>query len=184
MTARVKNMITWPLPSMSVGAPNAARSTGSTSVSNVTPIDWYSASLKPPAGLLVSATTIALSRDRRDAADARLRIVAKVVGVRVQRDEDRRPREAPTSRSRAPRRGSRASRRARRAGRAASPRARSRRRFSNVWSMGSSARALALPRALAALNTSGDGSDSGATPCPRTSTDRRRARARRSCSTG
>jgi len=47
--------------SMSLGAPNAARSTGSTSVSKVTPKARYSSSVNPPTGLDVSATTIALS---------------------------------------------------------------------------------------------------------------------------
>ena len=42
LTARVKNRITRPLLSMSVTAPNAPRSTGSISVSNVTAIDRYS----------------------------------------------------------------------------------------------------------------------------------------------
>ena len=45
---------------MSVGWPNAATSTGSVSVSNVTPIARYSSSVKPPTGFAVSATTTAL----------------------------------------------------------------------------------------------------------------------------
>src|SRR5512133_1777807 len=44
---------------MSDGSPNAWRSSGSISVSNAVPSDAYSASLYPPAGLSVSATTMA-----------------------------------------------------------------------------------------------------------------------------
>jgi hypothetical protein len=38
-TARVKKSTTWPLPSMSVGDPNAFVSVGSTRLSNVDAID-------------------------------------------------------------------------------------------------------------------------------------------------
>src|SRR5438105_1483401 len=52
-------MITLPLLSMSVGAPNAVVSITNT-VSYCKPIVRYSASVYPPVGLAVSATTIAL----------------------------------------------------------------------------------------------------------------------------
>src|SRR5580765_1397641 len=52
-------MITLPFASMSVGAPKAAVSTEAMSVSNVTPNELYSASVKPPEGFVVSATMIA-----------------------------------------------------------------------------------------------------------------------------
>src|SRR5262245_64383253 len=44
---------------MSLGSPNAAMSSGLISVSNIAPNDAYSASVNPPAGFPVSATTIA-----------------------------------------------------------------------------------------------------------------------------
>ena len=49
-----------PFLSMSVGWPKFATSSGLISVSNIVANDWYSASVKPPEGLAVSATMIAV----------------------------------------------------------------------------------------------------------------------------
>ena len=59
-TSFVKKITILPFLSMSVGWPKFATSSGLISVSNIVANPTYSASVKPPAGLVVSATTIAV----------------------------------------------------------------------------------------------------------------------------